>query len=150
MSKLLGLICLDLSWGSLITYPNTRPAWSMADPAFYVPQTPQVPHKAAFAPLGMPATSQAWKPPPRHIPRPAQCHHPFPVFPLAKLVVFPLLWTPGTSCKFPGESSQITCEHLLCNRCTVLRAGKDKNNYDLDSILTGGTEMGENNYSPAQ
>ena len=121
--KLLGLICLDLSWGSLITYPNTRPARSMADPTFYVPQTPQAPHKATFAPLGMPATSQAWKPP-----RGTFQGHPSPVFPLAKLVVFPLLWTHGTSYKFPGKSSQITFEHLLCNRYTALRAGKDKNN----------------------
>ena len=85
--ELLGLICLDLSWGSLITYPNTPPAQSRLTPAFYVPQTPQVSHKATFAPLGMPATSHAWKPAQGHIPRPAQCHHPSPVFPLAKSVV---------------------------------------------------------------
>lgn len=50
--ELLGLICLDLSWGSFITYPNTWPAQGMLTPVFYVPQTPQVSHKATFAPPG--------------------------------------------------------------------------------------------------
>ena len=123
--ELLGLICLDLSWGSLITYPNTPPAQSRLTPAlpFMFPKHPRSLIKLHLHPW------ECRQPPmPGNLPRGTFQGQLNVTTLLPSSLWLSQWWTHGTSYKFPCKSSQITFEHLLCNRCTVLWAGKDKNN----------------------